>query len=180
MSADPAAPYARRRALSPKSHTEPARPHSAAALGGGDNREHRRGSHAVHTVSKDTPRSRKQIGVSCGIVAARVLTSAMLDFDEFTRHPVHETVNSSVLKRHGRRARCGTWASCRDHARRRLRRRRMRRRVRARGAPRRRRRQDEEEGEVHQDVSGGGEDTGAVDYAEVEVDVDRDYHAGDY
>ena len=43
-------------------------------------------------------------------------------------------------QRHGRRARCGTWASCRDHARRRLRSRRMRRRGRARGAPRRRRR----------------------------------------
>ena len=52
----------------------------------------------VHTVTKDTPRSRKQIGVSCGIVAARVLTSAMLYFDEFTRHPVHEAVSSSVLR----------------------------------------------------------------------------------
>ena len=40
--------------------------------------------------------------------------------------------------------------------------------------------EDEEEGEVHQDDSGGGEDTGAVDYAEVEVDVDRDDHAGGY
>ena len=40
--------------------------------------------------------------------------------------------------------------------------------------------EDEEEGEVHQDDSGGGENTGAVDYAEVEVDVDRDDHAGDY
>ena len=40
--------------------------------------------------------------------------------------------------------------------------------------------EDEEEGEVHQGDSGGGEDTGAVDYAEVEVDVDRDDDAGDY
>jgi hypothetical protein len=40
--------------------------------------------------------------------------------------------------------------------------------------------EDEEEGEVHQDDSGGGEDTGAVDYAEVEVDVDRDGDTGDY
>ena len=40
--------------------------------------------------------------------------------------------------------------------------------------------EDEEEGEVHQDDSGGGEDTGAVDYAEVEIDVDRDDPAGDY
>ena len=40
--------------------------------------------------------------------------------------------------------------------------------------------EDEEEGEVHQDDSGGGEDTGGVDYAEVEVDVDRDDVAGDY
>jgi hypothetical protein len=52
----------------------------------------------LHIVSKDTPRSRKQIGASCGIVAARVLTSAMLDFDGFTRHKVHEAVRSSVLR----------------------------------------------------------------------------------
>ena len=47
----------------------------------------------LHTVPKDTPRSRKQIGVSCGIVAARVLTSSMLDFDGFTRHEVNEPVH---------------------------------------------------------------------------------------
>ena len=35
-------------------------------------------------------------------------------------------------------------------------------------------------GHVHQDDSGGGEDTGAVDYAEVEIDVDRNDPAGDY
>ena len=40
--------------------------------------------------------------------------------------------------------------------------------------------EDEEEGEVHQDDSGGSEETGAVDYAEVKVDVDRDDDAGDY
>jgi len=40
--------------------------------------------------------------------------------------------------------------------------------------------EDEEEGGVHQDDSGGGEDTGAVDYAVVEVDVDRDGDTGDY
>ena len=40
--------------------------------------------------------------------------------------------------------------------------------------------EDEEKDEVYQDDSGGGEDTGAVDYAEVEVDVDRDGDAGDY
>jgi len=40
--------------------------------------------------------------------------------------------------------------------------------------------ENDEEGEGHQDDSGGGKDTGAVDYAEVEVDVDRDGDAGDY
>jgi hypothetical protein len=40
--------------------------------------------------------------------------------------------------------------------------------------------EDDEEGEGHQDDSGGSEDTGAVDYAEVEVDFDRDDDAGDY
>ena len=40
--------------------------------------------------------------------------------------------------------------------------------------------EDEEEGEGHQDDSGGVEDTGAVDYEEVYVDVDRDGDAGDY
>jgi hypothetical protein len=41
VSVDPAAPHARRRAFSPKSKKEPTRPHSAAALGGGDDQEHR-------------------------------------------------------------------------------------------------------------------------------------------
>ena len=36
--------------------------------------------------------------MSCGIVAARVLTSAMLDFGGFTRQQVHEAVRSSVLR----------------------------------------------------------------------------------
>ena len=40
--------------------------------------------------------------------------------------------------------------------------------------------EDEEEGEGHQGDSGDVEDTGAVDYAEVDVDVDRDGDAGDY
>jgi hypothetical protein len=52
----------------------------------------------LRTVSKDTPRSRKKIGVSFGIVATRVLISAMLDFDGFTRQPVHGAVRSSVLR----------------------------------------------------------------------------------
>ena len=39
--------------------------------------------------------------------------------------------------------------------------------------------EDEEEGEGHQGDSGGVEDTGAVDYAEVDVDVDRHGDAGD-
>jgi hypothetical protein len=47
VSVDPAAPHACRRAISPKSEKEPARPHSAAALGGGDEREHRGGSRAA-------------------------------------------------------------------------------------------------------------------------------------
>jgi hypothetical protein len=47
VSEDPAAPHARRRVLSPKSEKEPARPHSAEALGGGDDREHRRRSRAA-------------------------------------------------------------------------------------------------------------------------------------
>ena len=38
----------------------------------------------------------------------------------------------------------------------------------------------DEEGEGYQGDSGGGEDTGAVDYAKVEVDVDRHGDAGDY
>jgi hypothetical protein len=40
--------------------------------------------------------------------------------------------------------------------------------------------EDEKEGEGHKDDSGGVEDTGAVDYEEVNVDVDRDGDAGDY
>jgi hypothetical protein len=40
--------------------------------------------------------------------------------------------------------------------------------------------EDEEEGEGHYGDSGGVEDTGALDYAEVDVDVDRDGDAGDY
>jgi hypothetical protein len=52
----------------------------------------------LRTVSKDTPRTRKQIGVSCGFIAGRVITSAMLGFGGFTRHEVSELACSSVLR----------------------------------------------------------------------------------
>jgi len=251
----------------------------------------------VHTVSKDTRRSRKQIGVSCGIVAARVLTSAMLDFDGFTRHPVHEAVSSSVLRAANtelaaaghvpssysnttktcflsaskirflaegymrREGKCANpfhpvseyvqhynwpfpctsvdellvfiaraitttgdsrtffctnsegaghsgfhWVACIvDKATRSSVANAMEDEHAAEPGPRAGTMrdggseadecdageepeehpddgedEDEEEGEVHQDDSDGGEDTGAVDYAEVEIDVDRDDPAGDY
>jgi hypothetical protein len=40
--------------------------------------------------------------------------------------------------------------------------------------------EDEEDVESHQNDSGGVDDTGAVDYEEVNVDFDRDGDAGDY
>ena len=102
--------------------------------------------------------------MSCGIVAARVLTSAMLDFEGFTRHQVHEAVRSSVLRAanteltaagHVPSGFSNTTKTCFLSA----------SKIRFLA-------------EVY--MRREGEDTGAVDYAEVEVDVDKDDDAGDY